>query len=26
LVPFDILKLSRDFNGLPDVGAYERYE
>ncbi len=26
LVPFDILKLSRDFNGLPDLGAYERYE
>lgn len=26
LVPFDILKMSRDFNGLPDIGAYERYE
>ncbi len=26
LVPFDILKVSRDFNGTPDIGAYERYE
>ena len=26
LVPKDILKQFRDFNGLPDLGAYERYE
>jgi len=26
IVPFDILKVSRDFNGTPDIGAYERYE
>ncbi|MDX5325676.1 MAG: hypothetical protein LPK80_05375 [Bacteroidota bacterium] len=26
LVPFDILGIKRDFNGIPDIGAYERIE